>query len=81
MNKTLLAVAALSLAACTEPEHATEILEANGYRDVRITGYSIFGCGEKDFFHTGFTATALNGKAIDGVVCSGLLFKNSTIRF
>lgn len=68
------------LIACTNPDHATEILERDGYTDVEMTGYSFFACSEDDFFHTGFTAKK-NGKPITGTVCGGFFFKGSTIRF
>lgn len=41
---------------------------------------NIFGCDEKDVFHTKFAATNANGKTVTGVVCGGW-FKNNTVRF
>lgn len=38
-------------------------------------------CGDDDTFSTGFKAKNVNGKVVQGVVCSGLIFKNSTIRW
>lgn len=82
MKKTLALLAlAACLAGCTEPKHTAEILAINGYTNVQITGYAWFACSKDDWYHTGFTALGPTGLPIKGCVCSGLLFKNSTIRF
>ncbi len=70
----------LLLCACTQPDRTREILRSQGYTNIEITGYEIFGCAEKDFFHTGFTATSPNGSHIRGIACGGIL-KGITIRF
>lgn len=69
-----------SLTACTDVDTTTRTLEAQGFKDVKTEGYSLFGCSEEDFFHTKFTATSVTNKRVSGVVCSGLL-KGSTVRF
>lgn len=69
-----------ALAGCTSADSATKALQASGYTDVHITGYRFFGCGEDDWFRTGFRAKGANGQPIEGVVCGGLLFKGNTIR-
>jgi hypothetical protein len=75
-----LIIASLALlASCTAPNTAERTLVANGYTDVEIRGYALFGCGEDDQFRTKFRATAPSGMTVDGVVCGGL-FKGSTIR-
>lgn len=66
---------------CTDEKEAQRILEAQGYTNIQFTGYSWFSCSEKDTYSTGFEAKGVNGKTISGSVCSGLFFKNSTIRF
>ena len=67
---------------CTNQNNAKRILEQNGYEDINFTGYSFFACADKDFYHTGFKAKNISsGKIVEGTVCEGLLFKNSTIRF
>lgn len=43
-------------------------------------GANFFGCGKGDTFHTGFVAYK-DGNRIEGVVCSSLFTKASTIRF
>ena len=68
------------LATCTAPNETERVLEANGYTNIRIEGYSFFGCGEEDDFSTKFSATSPFGQPVTGVVCSGFL-KGSTIRF
>jgi hypothetical protein len=80
MNRLTL-VLVLMLAACTQPDRATEVLEAQGYTDIRITGYDAFACSKDDAFHTGFVAKSPNGRTVKGVVCAGLVFKGATIRF
>ena len=68
------------LPGCTKPDKATYILKRDGYEEIRITGYRFFACSRDDFYHTGFVARK-NGEIVNGVVCEGLLFKGSTIRF
>ena len=70
----------LTCFSCTEPEKAKIILESQGYTNIKFTGYDLFACGKDDFYHTGFTAT-INNNQVSGTICSGLFFKNSTIRF
>jgi hypothetical protein len=60
---------------------ATEVLEAQGYTQVQITGYRWFIGDKGDFYHTGFKAKSPNGTPISGAVTKGLLFKGATIRF
>jgi hypothetical protein len=79
--KKLLFPALLLIAGCTQPDKARGLLEANGYRDIEITGYSLFSCSEDDTFATGFKATGPTGKRLKGTVCAGLFFKGATIRF
>lgn len=82
INRSIAAlVLAVSLAGCTDADNAVRVLSANGYEEIQITGYSLFGCSEDDFQRTGFKAVGPTGKHVQGTVCSGLLFKNSTIRF
>lgn len=73
-------VAAVSLSACTAPNQAKRILEAQGYTNVETGGYGLFKCGQDDAFATNFTATSPSGTTVSGTVCSGW-FKGSTIRF
>lgn len=71
--------AAVMTAGCTRRDKTVEVLEANGYTNIEITGYNFFSCSEDDAFKTGFEATAPNGTRVEGTVCSGW-FKGSTIR-
>lgn len=66
---------------CTNPNGARRVLEQQGYTNIVITGWDAFACGEDDTFSTGFVATNPAGIKVRGVVCQGLIFKNSTIRF
>jgi len=74
-------IALLGFSSCTNNNDGKRILEANDYTDIEFTGYSWFSCSEKDFYATGFKAKSPKGHEVKGCVCSGLLFKNSTIRF
>lgn len=78
--KVLLFLAFFFLSACTHEGEATRVLEMDGVTNIEMTGYKFWGCGKDDFYHTGFKGQR-NGKEISGVVCSGLIFKSSTIRY
>jgi hypothetical protein len=69
------------LMGCTNNPDAIRILQENGYKEIQMTGYNFFSCSKDDFYHSGFMAKSPNGNSIKGTVCSGILFKNSTIRF
>lgn len=71
---------ALAVAGCSRPSDAERALSGAGYTHVETTGWRFIGCGSSDWYHTGFLATGPTGKRVSGVVCSGLLFKGSTIR-
>lgn len=80
LHIVLTAIAVMALSACgVNPQKATSALEAQGYTDVKIGGYSFWGCGDKDDFRSSFTATGVNGKPVEGVVCASWL-KGITIR-
>ena len=70
---------ALTLGGCTNASNARHVLHEEGFKQVQITGYQFFGCGQDDSFHTGFKAVGPTGIPTSGVVCSGL-FKNATVR-
>lgn len=65
----------------TNPKDAYNALDNMGYKNIEMTGYNFFACSKDDWYHTGFKAINQNGKIVTGTVCSGLLFKNSTVRF
>jgi len=77
----ILGVGIMCLSGCTDPQTARRVLTQNGYTDVRITGYNWLSCGRDDTYHTGFIAKSPNGSTVEGTVCGGFFFKNSTIRF
>lgn len=82
INRSIVAILfAFGVAGCTDQDNATRILEANGYSNIEYTGYSWFACGKNDPQSTGFKAIGPTGKVVEGSVCSGFFFKNSTIRF
>lgn len=81
MRRTaIIAISALLAAtACTRSKDAKEILDAEGYTDIRTTGYAAFRCGRDDWSATGFSATSQAGSRVDGVVCCGMT-KSCTVR-
>lgn len=79
MKKFIVIAAAIIVSGCTDATSAKRALEQAGYSNVQTTGYSFFGCDEKDTYHTGFIAQGPTGKPAEGVVCAGV-FKGSTIR-
>ena len=83
--KKIAIVAALAaialLASCTvDPGKATRALEAQGITQIRLGGYSVFGCSKGDNFSSKFTGLGANGKPVSGVVCSGWM-KGTTVRY
>lgn len=81
MKKLMMLLAmVITLSACTSPNDAITALTAEGFTDIQITGYSVFGCADGDKFHTGFIAKNAKGNTVEGVVCSGWL-KGATIRY
>lgn len=82
MFKTIaIALLALAVTACSAPETAESALKKEGFTDIQITGYSPFSCSKDDTFSTGFRARNVQGQVVEGTVCSGLVFKNATIRW
>lgn len=77
--KYVLIISALFLAACTKPDHAANVLEKSGYTDIQMRGYGYLACSKDDFYHDKFTARGPLGHPASGVVCTGLLFRGSTI--
>ena len=63
----------------TDPEGARNTADSHGFTNIETKGYSWFGCGKGDIWHTQFTAKNENGKDVSGVVCRGF-FKGSTLR-
>ena len=81
MVRTALAlIAILGVTACSDPNAAREVLEDQGFKNIKTTGWSMFGCGRDDTYSTGFIATAPGGKRVEGVVCAGFWFKGATVR-
>ena len=66
---------------CTNADQTKRILSDQGYTNIEITGYAWFSCGQDDWIRTSFIAVSPAKKYVKGAVCSGFIFKNSTIRF
>lgn len=75
-------LAVLALSGCTDAGHARRVLQAQGYKDIQVTGYRFFGCGQHDNYRTGFKAIGPGGTPVEGVVCTGvtLFGKSATVR-
>lgn len=73
-------IALLAVTGCTNSDDAKRTLESAGYSDIKTGGYDFFACGKDDTVATKFSARNPAGKMTTGTVCSGLLFKSSTIR-
>lgn len=81
-NKTIIGtILASLLAACSNSNDAIKALDSMGFTEIKTTGYSWFSCSDSDFYSTGFIAINNHGKEVRGAVCSGFMFKNSTVRF
>jgi len=58
-----------------------EILEIEGYENIKLTGAPFWGCSEDDsIFTSSIFEAEKNGRYIEGVACCGLFFKGCTIR-
>ena len=75
------AIACAILAGCYSGNDARKALEAQGFTDIEVTGHAWFACSKGDTYATSFNATNPQGKRVSGAACSGLLFKNTTIRW
>lgn len=74
-----LIVSSIALFGCTDEPSVKRYAEMDGWDSYEITGYRWRGCGEEDFYHTGFKAIK-NGRSFSGTVCKGLFFRGSTLR-
>lgn len=81
MKKIFIISMVLLICSCTNRNDAERALSSAGYTDIKVQGYDWFGCSKDDFYHTKFVAKNPAGQYVKGTVCSGLLFKNATIRF
>ncbi len=70
----------LCVSSCTDESGAKALLEAQGYKNVKITGYRHFMAGQDDTYSTGFEAISPNGTVVTGAVTKAW-GKGSTIRF
>jgi hypothetical protein len=54
---------------CTSPDSARKALEAQGFTDIDLRGWSPLSCSDSDDTSTGFRARNTNGQIVEGVVC------------
>ena len=76
---TMMCFITISLTACSDDRGAQKALAGAGYTDIKTDGYTFWGCGKDDTYHTKFTAKGPTGVTVTGTVCGGV-FKGSTIR-
>ena len=76
----VLAIVVTMCVSCSSASDANKVLKSSGFSEIEIEGYTFFGCGEDDAFHTKFCAKNPKGVRVCGVVCSGW-FKGGTLRF
>jgi hypothetical protein len=72
-------ISVLILSACTKQEDVEKYAKKEQWDSYEIHGYCWFGCADKDFWATSFTARK-GGIEFEGCVCSGLFFKSTTLR-
>jgi len=80
MKKLILMGCLVILVGCTDVKGATEAIKNTGLDPVKVGGYALFKCSEKDSWATKFTARRNDGAVVHGAVCKGW-FKGSTVRF
>lgn len=80
MNKALIALAALTLIACTDDSRTIQTLQKQGFTEIQTTGYDMFACSDDDSYHTGFRAKNPQGQVVTGTVCCGMM-KSCTVRW
>lgn len=79
MRRGLLLTLLLTVFACSNDRAKVEtVLKRDGYTNIRVRGWTLFGCGRDDSFVNAFTARK-NGELVNGHVCGGW-FKGMTIR-
>lgn len=81
MKKLLIVALSLTILSCTNHKETTRVLTNMGFTDIKTGGYAWFDCSKGDWYHTKFQAKNNQGQIVEGVVCSGLIFKSSTVRF
>lgn len=79
MKRLMMIGAALLVAGCSDAPGARKTLAQQGYSDVKIKGWALFGCAESDSYNTEFQATSPGGSTVTGNVCKGFL-KGATVR-
>jgi len=65
--------------ASRQPE-VRRVLEVEGFTEIDLGGYEVFGCGKGDTVREGFVATAPSGERTAGTVCCGYWLKDCTVR-
>ena len=61
-TKLAAALFVAALAGCTQPDHARQVLEGQGYTEIQMQGYDLLNCSEDDMYRDKFTAKGPTGK-------------------
>lgn len=80
MKKIILASALFLVVGCTNPTGTKELLEKQGYTNIKITGYRPWMASDNDSYSTGFEATSPTGQKVTGAVTESWM-KGKTVRF
>jgi hypothetical protein len=82
MKYFMMAILFMSVGCSRNHGEIMRILEAEGCENVVDHGADIIfdGCSDSDFYNNQFSCRK-NGRAVTGVVCSGLISKGATIRY
>ena len=71
MNKAITFVLIAGILSCTNAEKAEQTLEAQGFTNIVIDGWSPSQCSDSDSTCTAFHATSPNGTFVEGAVGCG----------
>lgn len=87
MKKLIIIPVLLVLAACQtgctgDRTEVARVLEEQGYTDIEVGGFDMFGCSKDDNTATKFRAKGPTGRSVKGVVCGSFSFwgKGYTVR-
>lgn len=69
-----------AMCSCTDEDTTREVLQKQGFTDIKTEGYALMSCSDDDTFKTKFTAKNPNGVYVSGVVCCGIM-KSCTVRW
>lgn len=64
-----------------ENSNHSRILKSEGYENIELTGFPLWGCsGDDSAINSSTFRATKNGEKVDGTICCGLLLKGCTVR-